>query len=106
MVGGSLMSVSAVYIAGPMTGIEDFNYPLFNQVAAQLRERGYVVHNPAENDGGSSGKPWEFYMRLALRSMLECDQVCLLPGWESSRGARIEESLARDLGMRVWEWAS
>lgn len=94
------------YIAGPMTGIPEFNYPLFNEVAAELRANGVEVHNPAENDCGSFGKPWEFYMRLALKQLLECDSVCLLPGWQNSRGARIEESLARELDMDVlWrEW--
>lgn len=94
------------YIAGPMTGIPEFNYPLFNEVAAALRANGVEVRNPAENDGGSAGKPWEFYMRLALRSLLECDSVCLLPGWWKSRGARIEHQIAYELGMDVWEWSA
>lgn len=97
--------MSAVYIAGPMSGIEDFNYPLFHKVAKHLRDLGFQVQNPAENDGSSTDKPWEFYMRMAIRQLLECDQVCLLPGWQNSRGAAIEESLARALGMTVWEWA-
>lgn len=94
----------SVYIAGPMTGIAEFNYPMFNTVAAELRRNGRTVHNPAENDGGSSDQSWAFYMRLAIKQLVECEEVCLLPGWENSRGARIEEGLARDLGMTVWEW--
>ena len=92
------------YIAGPMSGLPDFNYPAFNAAAAQLRAEGVQVINPAESDGGSTGKPWEFYMRLALRGLLECDAIVLLPGWEESRGARIERRLAQDLGMTVTEW--
>ncbi|MCV7205284.1 DUF4406 domain-containing protein [Mycolicibacterium peregrinum] len=87
-----------------MTGIPDFNYPMFNVVAQHLRGLGHKVQNPAENDGGSSDKPWQFYMRLALRQLLDCDEVMLLPGWQNSRGARIEESVARALGMTVREW--
>ena len=49
-----------VYIAGPMTGIPEFNYPLFNATAKALRATGVEVRNPAENDGGSAGKSWEF----------------------------------------------
>ncbi len=98
--------MGAIYIAGPMTGIPEFNYPMFNAVAKDLRDKGIEVRNPAENDAGSTGKPWEFYMRLALRSLLECDAVVLLPGWRGSRGARIEESIAHALGMKVWEWGA
>jgi hypothetical protein len=98
--------MTAVYVAGPMTGIPEFNYPMFNMVAAELRRRFQTVCNPAENDGGSSDKPWDFYMRLAIKQLIECDEVCLLPGWQNSRGACIEEQLARDLGMKIWEWGS
>lgn len=41
--------INRVYLAGPMTGIEDFNFPAFNDMAAKLRARGYVVENPAEH---------------------------------------------------------
>ena len=37
-----------VYISGPMTGIAEYNFPLFNRVAAQFRADGYSVLNPAE----------------------------------------------------------
>lgn len=89
-----------------MSGIPDFNYPMFHRVAKHLRDRGVDVRNPAENDGGSAGKPWEFYMRLALRQLLECDSVMLLPGWQESRGACIEHSLASVLGMHIEEWGA
>lgn len=90
-----------VYIAGPMTGLPGFNYPAFHAKAAELRAQGYEVRNPAENDSGSSGKPWEFYMRLALKQLLECDEIYLLPGSHNSRGARIEKNLAEELGMTI-----
>jgi hypothetical protein len=41
-------------------------------------------------------------MRRALRLMLRCDGVALLPGWRKSRGALIEVRLAEDVGMRLW----
>jgi hypothetical protein len=33
-----------------MTGVEDYNFALFNRVAAELRAQGHVVFNPAEAD--------------------------------------------------------
>ncbi|ACI06270.1 gp56 [Mycobacterium phage Brujita] len=95
-----------IYIAGPMSRLPEFNYPMFNHVAKALRDKGYDVRNPAETDSGSTDKPWEFYMRLALQQLLECDEIMLLPGWENSRGACIEERLARELKMTVHKWDS
>lgn len=90
-----------VYLAGPMSGLPEFNYPAFHAKAAELRAQGRDVRNPAENDSGSAGKSWEFYMRLALRMLLECDEIHLLPGWHNSHGARIEKYVAEELGMAI-----
>jgi len=93
-------SPSRVYIAGPMTGIKDHNYPAFYAAAARLRAEGRDVINPAEQTYGM-GKPWEFYMRLGLQGLLQCDEILLLPGWQVSRGARLERQVAEALGMTI-----
>ena len=90
-----------IYLAGPMSNLPEFNYPAFNAAAKQLRELGFTVENPAENDGGSTGKPWAWYMRRAIKQLVTCDIVVLLPGWEESRGARLERFIAHELGMPV-----
>jgi hypothetical protein len=87
-----------VYISGPMTGLPAMNYPAFNDEALRLRDLGYTVENPAENPEQSS---WCAYMRVAIRQMLTCDQVAMLPGWKRSRGALIEHWIAVALGMRA-----
>lgn len=98
--------MTVCYIAGPMAGVPEFNYPLFNSVAKTLRDRGLEVRNPAENDGGSADKSWDFYLRLGLAQLLECDSVVVLPGWENSRGARLELAVAEALGMTVSYWGA
>lgn len=85
-----------IYLSGPMTGIENFNYPAFHVEAARMRELGYHVENPAENAEQPS---WNAYMRQAVRQMLTCDKVALLPGWQRSRGALVEHWIAIALGM-------
>ncbi len=41
-----------LYIAGPMTGLPDFNYPAFEEARAQLESEGYAVLCPTDNDDG------------------------------------------------------
>lgn len=90
-----------VYIAGPMSGLPEFNYPAFFAKAAELRAQGFEVRNPAENDGTSTDKPWTFYMKLGLQLLLECDEIHLLPGWSNSRGASLERLVAANLEMKI-----
>lgn len=87
-----------VYIAGPMSGLPELNYPAFHAAAADLRAQGYEVENPAEGPAEAS---YEAYLCRGLLQMLTCDTVALLPGWERSRGARIEHQVAQQLGMRI-----
>jgi hypothetical protein len=47
-------------------------------------------------------------MKTVVREMLTCDGVALLPDWKESRGAKIEERLARELEMdvrNISEWS-
>lgn len=92
------MSLGAVYIAGPMSGLPDLNHPAFHSAAAELRAAGYEVLNPAENTGPDADD-WAGWMRLAIAQLVRSQAVVLLPGWERSRGARLEHFLARELGL-------
>lgn len=87
------------YLAGPMTGIKDWNFPAFNQAAASLRASGYEVINPVEINSDTTMK-WEDCMRADIAQLVTCDQIALLPGWEKSKGASLEAHIASRLGMR------
>lgn len=102
---GALLRVQAVkvYLAGPMTGIPEFNFPAFNAAAEALREFHEVI-NPAENDGGDASKSWAYYMRQDIQHVLSVDAVVLLPGWRASRGANLEVTIATALEIPVWEY--
>lgn len=89
-----------VYVAGPMTGIADFNYPAFNAVADQLRALGYEVENPADH-GIVEGAQWADYMAYDLTRLGLCGVIALLPDWEKSQGAKLEVLIAERLGMTV-----
>lgn len=89
-----------LYVAGPMRGYPEHNYPAFFEAAGKIRTAGHVVYNPAEHDAGA--------LRANLASDLAwiglvADGIVLLPGWESSLGANAEVALARAIGIPVWE---
>lgn len=92
-----------LYVAGPMTGLPDFNYRAFHDAAAQLRVLGYDVENPAENKPvGPDGEPvatWLAFMRMSLIQIAKSDGIALLPGWENSKGARLELHICGELGL-------
>lgn len=106
--------IPAVYLAGPMTGIHEWNHAAFDTTAAVLRARdtGPRVHSPAELFAGDTNRPREHYMRAGLDLLVGASSaqpfrprptdVVLLPGWEDSRGAVVEVLVAQELGLRVW----
>jgi hypothetical protein len=89
-----------IYVAGPMTGIEDFNFPAFNAAADLLRCGGWTVENPAEH-GIVDGADWADYLAYDLTRLGLCGAIYLLPGWENSKGAQLEVLVAQRLGMEV-----
>lgn len=96
------MAPVRIYIAGKMTGLPGNGYAAFNAEAARLRALGYHVENPAENPEPPC-KSWEGYMRMAVRQLATCDEIHILPGWQTSKGANIEVGLAHALGMKIVE---
>lgn len=94
--------MTVIYISGPMSNMPQLNFPAFNRAAAMLRAKGYTVINPAELDAQDVGPlTWEGYMRRDIRALMDCTHVAMLPGWEKSRGAKLEKHIAEALGMRV-----
>jgi len=114
-----------LYIAGPMRGYPEFNFPAFHRAAADLRALGHTVFSPAEKDieregmdiskGNKEGSeemldkqlglPPGAFLRVALGEDLDwickhADGVALLGGWETSKGAIAESSTANALGLR------
>lgn len=98
------------YLAGPMRGIHEYNFPAFYAAAAALRAHGLDVWSPAENDVNQDGfdpakdtaHPMRHYMKRDLPAVLNADMVCVLPGWEKSQGAQLEVHVARACGIPVY----
>lgn len=102
-----------VYLAGPMRGIPDFNFPAFDNARERLRDWGWSVHCPAEKDRqngfdevGKAGADHEAksiseYMKEDLPLVCDSDAVVCLPGWSRSEGAKLEVAVAHRLGKPI-----
>lgn len=95
--------METLYIAGPMTGLPEFNYPAFHAAESDLARKGYTVVSPARNTIGRPGEAdmWEQYMRISVAQIAAADGIAYLSGWERSRGAAFEIFLATQLGLVV-----
>lgn len=88
------------YLAGPMTGYPDLNFPAFHAAAASLRALGLHVVNPAELNP-DPGADWKDCMRTDIAELVHCDGIVLLPGWEGSKGAKLERHIAEAFGLII-----
>ena len=90
-----------LYIAGPMTGYLDLNFPAFHAMAARLRAAGHEVINPAEINPDPTAE-WTDCMFADLKALTACDGIVTLAGWEQSPGAQIERLWATRTGKQVF----
>jgi hypothetical protein len=114
-----------VYIAGPMTGLPQFNVPLFDHVARQLRKKGYDVVSPAELDSpemraaalkskdgayeplkDATGETWGEVLARDVRVLSDqgIEGIVLLPDWWKSRGATLETTVGLLNGLKFFTW--
>lgn len=97
---GDKTSVRTLYVAGPMTGYVENNYPAFNVAAHELRSVGFEVVNPAEF-GSDQPTSYTELLKRDLHALLECDGVATIDKWWESVGARNEVQVAGLLKMPV-----
>lgn len=113
------------YLAGPMSGRPQFNYPLFIEAAKTLRGKGLTVVSPAEIDDpedqkvalaskvgdlaefkNETGQTWGDFLSRDVKMIADTDidAIVLLPEWETSKGARLEAFVAVNLGYPAYRY--
>lgn len=110
------------YIAGPMRGVKEFNFPLFDEVRDYIKALGWTAVSPADHDRdlgfdwtGAQGTSEEIaaagadrteFIRWDLAIILSpfTTDIVMLPYWWKSQGARLERDVAKQIGLRIWRW--
>lgn len=104
-----------LYLAGPMSGLPDWNYPYFIKVEAALVDQGYEIVNPARLHPAPNAttrvdwnnpewtRLWRQFVVEDLQHLMQCDGIAALKGWRKSRGARVELNVASGLRMPCFE---
>ena len=109
-------SLISAYLAGPMRGIPEYNFPQFRRATDLLRNTGWKIFSPAERDeqdpdidheknvaGWTGERGLDYFMAHDLKAVCEHDAVFCLPGWEQSQGARLETVTAVEIGHPVFQ---
>ena len=95
-----------LFLSGPMDGLPEYNHAAFNEAAERWRKVADCVWNPAELFGGDLTRRRVEYQRKNLAELTKpstdgtyYDGLVLLPGWNQSKGSKLEISIAMELGM-------
>lgn len=96
------------YLAGPMTGYPEYNYPAFEDAKRALENSGLKIVSPHEaawpENAESMGEEqlWRLMMEATNRMLARCDGIILQKGWPRSSGCRIELQHALENGWPIY----
>ena len=94
-----------VFIAGPMTGLPDWNRAAFYEAEEVLTSADIESINPASLAFIiPEYAPHEMFVDTTCALVKHCQAVVRLPGWETSKGAKLEMAAAVRNGVPVFDW--
>lgn len=83
-----------VYISGAITNNPNYKEE-FAKAEELLKRNGCEPVNPVDEEG----KTWSEYMRRDIKLLCDCDAIYQIKGWEKSCGAKLENDIAKALGL-------
>lgn len=86
--------MTRIYISGAITGTTDY-MERFSMIESKLLGLGYEVVNPSTILSHiPTTSTHDEYMHISYALMDICDTICMMDGWESSIGAKLEYDYA------------
>lgn len=90
-----------IYLSGKISGTRDFR-ERFQKAGDNLKKDGWDVINPvAIGDLLPPSTTYKQFLELDLKLLSMCDAIYLIPGWETSEGAKTERQFAEALGLVI-----
>lgn len=100
--------IHTAYVCGPMRGLPDYNFPMFDAIRDKARAAGIDnVISPADLDRASPSEPPDADVTVGYRdealarcirrdfeAVMASDAIILLPGYDVSVGGKAELALA------------
>lgn len=94
-----------VFIAGPMTGLPDWNRAAFYEAEEVLTSADIESINPSSLAFIiPEYAPHQMFVDTTCALVKHCQAVVRLPGWETSKGAKLEMAAAVRNGVPVFDW--
>ena len=92
------MNRKTIYIAGPMAGLPDNNFPAFAAAEEWLEAQGWKPINPAKFNAvfgdNPTGRLLDAVCETERAAIPLLDAIYLLKGWPKSKGAKRELEVA------------
>ena len=87
------------YLSGPITGKKNYKGLFsFTEELVKLCD-ALRIYNPASDIPDSFS--YEEAMKRCVTALAEYDTIVMLPGWHTSKGARLERDVALACGMHI-----
>lgn len=98
-----------IYISGKITGDPNYKEKFKKAVHFLIEnkddffplEKESFIINPAELQLPENAS-WSDYMKIDIKTLLDCDAIYMLKDWKESEGAKLEHHIADKMNIKIF----